>query len=805
MSGNGWLLVYEGLDPQDVGHREALCTIGNGYLATRGALPERSADGIHYPGSYLAGVYNRLSSEVAGRVVENESLVNVPNWLPVQFRLGGGDWIDDRTATVVEHRLELDLRRGVLTRHTVFVDPDGRRVRLTQRRIVSMAHAHLAALETTLVVENWSGDLTVRSSIDGDVANTGVARYADLPSRHLVPISAGPAGPGVVLLVAETSQSHVRVAVAARTRVLRDGAPMVREPLVVGGDGSVGTDVTVPVVAGSEVVVEKVVGIYDSRDVAISEPGLDAVDLVAATPGFGALLEQHVVAWHHRWNRTEIDLGVDGQTALLLRLHMFHVMVTVSPHSALIDAGVPARGLHGEAYRGHVFWDELFIFPFFSLRLPELTRSLLLYRFRRLDQARRAAAELGLRGALFPWQSGSNGREETQTLHLNPASGHWLPDASHLQRHVNAAIAFNIWQYHQATDDLEFMRFFGAEMLLEIARMWCSLATYDRSLDRYGIRGVMGPDEYHDGYPDRERPGLDNNAYTNLMAVWCLARALEVLRTLPPLIVSELRERLEISTSELDHWDDVSRRMLVCFHDPGDGGGPVISQFEGYDRLLPFDWDGYRARYGDISRLDRILEAEGDSPNRYQLSKQADVLMLFYLLSSDEVAELLGRLGYDYDDDLLPRNIAYYGSRTSHGSTLSRVVHSWIDARRDRDRSWGEFLEALHSDLNDIQGGTTAEGVHLGAMAGTIDLVQRCYTGIELRGEVLRLAPTIPTDLGSLRLRLRYRGQDVELALTETSVRLSVGEGPPGRIQVQVGEDRRDVHPGESIEFDLTT
>ena len=295
---------------------------------------------------------------------------------------------------------------------------------------------------------------------------------------------------------------------------------------------------------------------------------------------------------------------------------------TISNNSVGRDSGVPARGLHGEAYRGHVFWDELFIVPFLSVRMPQLARALLQYRYRRLDQARWAASNAGYAGAMFPWQSASDGREETQTMHLNPVSGHWLPDASRLQRHVNAAITYNTWQYYQATGDLEFLRFYGAEMILEIARFWASAASYNHSLDRYEIKGVMGPDEYHERYPDRDEPGLDNNAYTNLMAVWCLCRAFDTLELLPHSSAQDLKERLSISERELDQWRDVSHKMRVCFHDG------VISQFEGYENLAELDWDVYRARYRDISRLDRILESEGLSTNSYQVAKQADVMML---------------------------------------------------------------------------------------------------------------------------------------------------------------------------------
>ena len=162
---------------------------------------------------------------------------------------------------------------------------------------------------------------------------------------------------------------------------------------------------------------------------------------------------------------------------------------------------MPARGLNGEAYRGHVFWDELFVYPFLNFRLPEITRGLLMYRYRRIAEARAAARDAGYEGAMYPWQSGSDGEEETQRVHLNPLSGRWEPDLSRNQRHVNAAIFYNVWCYYHATHDLDFLRDHGAEMLLEIARFWSSIARYNPDRDRWEIHGVMGPDEFHDKYP----------------------------------------------------------------------------------------------------------------------------------------------------------------------------------------------------------------------------------------------------------------------------------------------------------------
>lgn len=791
-----WELSYTGYLPDEERQREALCTLGNGYFATRGALPESSHGDHHHPGTYVAGVYNRLVTEVEGRWVDNESLVNVPNWLPLRFRADGGTWMDCDSCEVLEHQVRLEMDRGTLVRRSRLQDPDGRIVRVVQRRFVSMQHPHLAGLETTLVPENWSGTLEVASAVDGTVRNDGVPRYGSLDGVHLVPAGAHQHHGEIVCLTCETSQSRIRIAVAARTRVRVDGQRVADDPRFEAEAGYAAHHFDLSVHEGEEVIIEKVVALFTSRDAGITEPSQEACDWVHHLAGdFEELFERHLVSWRHLWNRFILEVGVDGEIGQALRLSIFHVVQTVSNNSVGLDVGVPARGLHGEAYRGHIFWDELFILPFLNLRLPQLARSLLLYRYRRIDQARRAASEAGHRGAMFPWQSASNGREETQTLHLNPQSGRWLPDASHLQRHVNAAIVYNVWNYVQASGDSDFLRFYGGEIILDIARFWASLATYNHSLDRYEILGVMGPDEYHEGYPDREAPGLDNNAYTNVMAVWCLCRAFDVLDALPGASARELRERLQLSEEELTHWADVSRKMRVCFHGEG-----VLSQFEGFDDLAELDWHRYHAEYDDIHRLDRILEAEGDSVGRYKVCKQADVMMLFYLLPEQEVSDLLARLGYDVPPGLMARCRLYYAPRTVHGSTLSRLVDSWVNARLGDVRSFRQWIEALRADMDDAQHGTTAEGIHLGAMAGTVDLLQRCYTGLETAADALRLHPIVPDALRSVAFPVRYRGHLVHLTATPTAttVHVDVDEGAP--ITVEVAGSAYELNPGESVE-----
>lgn len=788
-----WLLTYEGADPETEGTREALLTLGNGYLGTRGALPEARADGTHYPGVYLAGCYNRVSSVVDGVTREDESMVNLPNWLDFTFQAEGGAWLRPGSHELLHHHVTLDLRRGVLIRESVVRDGDGRRTRIRQRRVVSMNSPHLAGLETVLVAENWSGRMTVRSGLDGGVRNSNVAEFDGLEGRHLTAPETGTTAGGEIWLEVETNQSRVRVAQAARTSIrLADGGEMEAERTTVTEPAAVRDELTFAVAVSAQILIEKIVATYTSRDHAISEPVLAARQAAADAPEFAQLLAASEATWHILWRRCEVVFDADAELRLAANVQIFHVLQTLSPHTADLDVGVPARGLHGEAYRGHVFWDDIFVLPFLTLRLPELARALLEYRFRRLGQARRRARTYGRGGAAFPWQSGSDGRDETPPAFFNRRSGRWVPDNSARQFHVNLAVAYNVWHYWEVTADFGFLATFGAELLVENARFWSSLATYDAETDRYDLCGVMGPDEFHDGYPDLPGRGIDNNTYVNVMTAWSLARVLDTGRILGEDL--GLWPKLGVTAAERGEWEHLSRRLRLEFLDNG-----ILSQFRGYGDLDELDLDDYRARYGSIGRLDLLLEAEGDSCNRYKVSKQADVLMLLYLFTAEELTGLVTRLGYEFDPASIPDTVEYYLARTSHGSTLSRVSHAWVLARGNRKESWQMLRESLDSDLGDMFRGTTREGIHLGAMAGGIDLLQRCYSGLDVRGDTLWLHPQLPAELNALEFDIRYRDHWLHLRCGRDTVTVTTSPSAAAPVRVNIHDETHLLTAGSSV------
>ncbi|VVB50246.1 Trehalose 6-phosphate phosphorylase (fragment) [Beijerinckiaceae bacterium RH CH11] len=281
------------------------------------------------------------------------------------------------------------------------------------------------------------------------------------------------------------------------------------------------------------------------------------------------------------------------------------------------------------------------------------------------------------------------------------------------------------------------------------------------------------------------------------MAVWCIERALGLFTILPAERCEQLCDTYKLEKAELDHWYAVSRKMFVPFHEDG-----IISQFEGYEALEELDWDAYRRKYNNIKRLDLILEDEGKTTNSYKLSKQADVLMLFYLFSTEALTRIFERLDYPFTGSMIPKNIDYYLQRTSHGSTLSAVVDAWVLARSDRLHSWSQFKEALRCDVDD-EGGMTAEGVHLGAMAGSVDLLQRCYTGLELCNGELWFNPSLPAELAELSFRLRYRRHSLKVDIGEGVLTVASDSAAADPITVMMGKQKRTISPGEQARFEM--
>ncbi|HEV7346902.1 glycoside hydrolase family 65 protein [Telluribacter sp.] len=763
-----WSIRYHHYDAADEGRREALFALGNGYLVSRAATPESAEDKIHYPGTYRVGCYNRLSTLIEGKVVENDSLVNLPNWLPLTFRIEGESWFLLEEVEILTYQQELHLDKALLERHVRFKTREGRICSLFEKRFLSMAQEHLMVLQQEIKVENWSGTLEVRSGLDGDVQNNNVARYAPFNKRHLQILSSARIGQECLELVGRTVQSGIDIALLARTRLQQGGKSVSCHRTVQASVNSISEYVYVKLKQDESLVVEKVVALYTSHDKALSDCREATHKALAQAQDFESLFKAHAAAWKKLWQHCRLDMIPQDQLPFL-RLHIFQILQNISLHAADLDVGVPPSGWQGEEYHGQIFWDEMFLFPFLTFRFPTIARSLLLYRYRRLDAARSLAREAGYQGAMYPWRSARSGREETPLLQYNLYSKHWMEDFTYLQYHIGAIIAYSISNYVEVTGDKLFLADYGAEMLIEIARFWASLAQYNPESDRYEIRGVVGPDEHHTRYPDANpkdklQRGINNNTYTNVMAAWTLLRAGQMYHQLTEQQQKDLQENIQLSPGELEKWESISRKIYLVILKDG-----TLDQFKGFIDLKSFDLEAFRQKWGN-QRVDWRLVAQGDDTNHYKLSKQADTSLLLYLFSPTELQGILQHMGYSLSMEQLKKTIDLQMVYTANESSLSRIIHAGALAHLDGEASWLLFQKAQQIDLSPSEDEGSSEGIHLGAMGGTLGVIQHHYAGIGVQEGTLSFNPALPDSLMEFSLNLLFRGVELECRINRERI-----------------------------------
>ncbi|MDR3614975.1 MAG: beta-phosphoglucomutase family hydrolase [Candidatus Obscuribacterales bacterium] len=824
-----WVIVYDHYDAASEQQRESLCALGNGKFFTRAADVSSTPGEFHYPGTYVTGGYNSVELQSKGLTFESEQVVNFPNWLFLSFRIDDdADWFSMDSVEIISYSKRLDLREGILYKDVIFKDQKGRQTRINEKRFVHMQYSHLGGFDFSITPLDWSGKLLVRSGIDGRIKNTTDAIIdPEIGSIKHFTVQNCTAQDDIVSMTVITDTTKFVVSQASRTTVLKNGQEQKLERTRFEEENFIAQDFEIIASVNETIAFQKIVTLYTSRDKGVYEPRTTALEIVSLAPSVDILIKRQIEAWKSLWQQYDVSIETTEEYAkslpsLLLHLNSFHCLQVASTHTVDLDCGVPARSWTGEGYQGHVFWDDLFVFPFINLRMPNISAALLKYRYRRLNQARLIARKYGAKGACFPWQSASDGRERTADFWWMDSQQKWIKDYTHLELHVNGAIVYNVWQYFQVTRDTSFMYSYGTEIILEVARFFATLARYNPQKERYEINNVIGPDEFHNGYPGFKEPGVNNNTYTNFLAVWTIQRALQLLDTIPSDHGDHIRRRLEVTDEEITLWTEVSTKMFIPVMQNG-----IAAQFEGYENLQ--DFPSYKDGRVDHEAMLQAFKDNFGYLNQYKISKQADTLMLGYLFTQKIINEVTESLGYPTSCLDLRRLANYYIPKTSNESTLSRVAVSWVLSHLDRTSADdlmelqkstspevedemkldtsddGVFYEALGSDYFNIASrGTTRYGIHMGAMAGTIDIVQRCYTGICTLHDVLAIDPELPREITRLIFNMRYRGQSLTFDIKHNLLRIAVKHSSAQAIKISYKEQIFELSAGDIKEIALT-
>ncbi|MFH1645057.1 MAG: glycosyl hydrolase family 65 protein [Candidatus Omnitrophota bacterium] len=707
--------------------RESQLALGNGFLGTRAVLEEIPYDSK--PGTYISGLYDTIGSQVA-------ELVNLPN--PFNFNIViEGERLGVGTMDVVEHKRILDMKYGLLSRHTVLRDSKKRCYDYQSLRFLSMYNKNIGVMQVTLTPLDSAVDLSIETGIDTSVHNIGTVTEGR--KRHFRVDELGKIKDEGYLVIETFDKRHLVI--------FRSGFYYETKGKKIFAKDNI---FELRLHKNQTVTFTKIfyIGQISYRDSLVTLKNSSEKNFRKAfRSSFSTLIKKQKSCWEDMWKTTGITIWGQPDVEKNLRFNIYHMMICAPNDEGFSSIG--ARSLTGEGYHGHIFWDtEIFLMPFYIYNMPHIARNMLLYRYKHLCQAKENAKKLGFKGAMYPWECAGIGKDETPE---------WAKDldgkiikiyTGKLEHHITAVVAYGVYHYFKVTDDKEFLRDYGYEILFETARFWASRVKYNKRKSLYEIKEVIGPDEFHEN--------VNNNAFTNMMAKWNLLTAYRLvcgLRRSDKELHKKLVSKCDLSVREIAKWKVIATHINLKINTK-----KVIEQFDGY----------FKKRQVKITSIDADFIpniSEKISPREYdktQLVKQADVLMLLYLFS--DVFSLKTKAA----------NYKYYIERTLHRSSLSFPIHSIMAAEaQDKSRAYSYFLSALRTDVANLHG-NTFEGIHAACVGGTWQAVINGFAGLRIVKDALNLNPRLPDDWRSINFSIFYKGSFLKLEVGHKKVKINV-------------------------------
>jgi trehalose/maltose hydrolase-like predicted phosphorylase len=747
----GWVLSHEGYDLLSESALESRFAFGNGFLGMRAARSvSRGPTWVtwlgyikwaSWPRCYVAGLFDMPNTEPPV-----PALVPVADWSRVRILLDGEPLLAREGEVHLANR-KLDMRRGLLLSVWTHRTPTGITARGRELRLLSLADRAMGLQLMQLSLDRDGVDVTFE-------ANFALAGLGMEPVRVEQDLGAW-----------RTEGTGKGVAMTGAAMLQLDGDLLA-------------PDRPFPLrwvwhwrsVAGQTTEFHRLVAVARA-DTLQDDPVPAAYVALARSRALGwrAVLAAHEAAWDARWVASDVLIEGDDESQQALRFAVYHLTSAANPDDERVSIG--ARGLTGDAYFGHVFWDtEIYLLPFYTAVWPEAARALLMYRFHTLPGARAKAVHFGFKGALYAWESADSGMETTPERVLGSDGAPIEILTGQMEHHISADIAYAVWQYWRATGDDDFFLRAGAEILLETARFWASRAVAEADGRRH-IRHVIGPDEYHED--------VDDNAFTNVMARWNIARALDamdLLRARWPDRAVALREKLALCDEELADWRDAIERIVTGL-DPTTG---IYEQFAGFHALEPLDLAAYAERTVPI---DVVIGRE--RTQRSQVVKQSDVVALIALLPEE------------FPGAMAQTNFRHYEPRCAHGSSLSAGFHALVAARLGDPEMALHFLHKTASlDLEPDP--NSAGGVRIAGLGALWQSVVLGFAGLDLMGDTLSIDPKLPPQWRTLAFRVRWRGRSVAVRIADKSVEATLTEGEA--MQMRIAGATRELTAGATLQ-----
>ena len=727
-----WKIIEKGFDPTYSRVSESVFSLANETMGVRGCFDEGgSVDSLR--GAYVNGVYDleQLHRSYRGIIDKSHFMIPCAEWLMCRITLDG-ETLDLGQVQFSDFTRELDMQTGTLRRSFVWTTATGKSLRLTFLRFVDMLHRERAYQRISFEPVNFSGPVEFATTLSFDVMHEG--RKACFWRDARVEADARR-----ILLQARTSQSGQEVFAGALVDIPVDAIACTDAM-------SATISASIPLAMGQKAQVDKrVVLLFDGTEgETLWQNSLAALAAAEKTTLDDALLSQR--AYWDAWWRTS-DIQIEPANAALaesvaaeqqgIRFCSFQLAQTYNGGSMRHNIG--AKGLTGEAYNGHAFWDtEACCLPFYLFTNPAAARNLLQFRYNTLPMALERAKMLDCTGACYP----------IATLNGDEACALW--QHASLQLQPSTAVAYGIWHYVHLTQDEDFLWQYGAEMLLQIARFMASRVEQSGKTGKYGYYGVMGPDEFH--------MMVNNNAYTNYMGKRTLAYAAEVLADMQrkqPSAYATLAEKTALAADEITRWQHIADNMYIPQTEAG-----LIEQHDGYFDLPHTDINAIPVTdfpLYDHWSYDRIYRSD--------MIKQPDVLMFLYLYNSSFTREVK-RINYEF-----------YEPRTIHESSLSPAIHSILAAELDKMNEAVRFFGyATRLDLDNYNR-NTREGLHITSIVMAWANIVYGFAGLRSDGEQLIFAPRLPERWKQLTFSVMYRGRVIRLCMEADKTTFTLEQG----------------------------
>ncbi|MBE6339355.1 MAG: glycoside hydrolase family 65 protein [Bacteroidales bacterium] len=759
LTADEWCIIEDGFDPANHRSSESIFSLGNGKMGQRANFEEQYS-GPSLQGSYIAGIYYPDKTRVGwwknGYPEYFAKVLNSPNYIGINVTIDD-EILNLYICKVSQFRMVLNMKEGHLERTFSAELPSGKVVKVCAKRFLSMADTEMAAIRYSVTPVNFSGKISFTPYIDGGVVNTD-SNYDEAFWNVLEMDVKG----GQASLVAQTKKLDFRVAFAMRYNVKCNGLQTTNRPELIKKEAWVGNRVVVGCNQGDTATIEKYIGVCSTLNYSADniKSAAEQQAAKAIEKGFDNMLTEHIGVWTGKWKHSDIKIEGDVEAQQAIRFNIFQLNQTYTGEDDRLNVG--PKGFTGEKYGGTTYWDtEAYCIPFFiSTANPQVTRQLLIYRYKHLERAIENAQKLGFKGgaALYPMVT-INGEE---------CHNEW--EITFEEIHRNGAIAFAIHNYLRHTLDYKYLEEYGLEVLIGISRFWSQRITFSEERGKYVMLGVTGPNEYENN--------INNNWYTNRLANWCMrytAQCIDKVKTDNAQAWLRISQKVAFDEKELDRWRDINERMHYPFNEKLN----IFMQQDGYMDKEQITTDQLPASERPINQhwsWDRIL--------RSCFIKQADTLQGIYLFEDE------------FDTDTITRHFDFYEPRTVHESSLSPCVHAILAARIGRiDKAYEMYLRTSRLDLDDYNS-EVHEGLHITSMAGTWMSIVEGFGGKRVYNGKLYLKPIIPPQWKSYTFTITFRGHDIDVIVDAKGT--TIKQRGNGNLIVNVYDQEFTIGDGEA-------